>query len=91
MGGRRRGALTLRSGDPEALLAAARSGDRGALGRLISMVERGGDRARAVGRLTFPLSGDVQRVVGITGAPGAGKSTLTDHLIAAARDSAGSV
>ncbi len=55
------------------------------------MVERGGDRARAVGRLTFPLSGDVQRVVGITGAPGAGKSTLTDHLIAAARDSAGSV
>jgi len=55
------------------------------------MVERGGDRARAVGRLTFPLSGDVQRVVGITGAPGAGKSTLTDHLIAAARDSAGAV
>jgi LAO/AO transport system kinase len=55
------------------------------------MVERGGEPARAVGRLTFPLSGDVQRVVGITGAPGAGKSTLTDHLIAAARDSAGSV
>jgi LAO/AO transport system kinase len=55
------------------------------------MVERGGAPARAVGRLTFPLSGDVQRVVGITGAPGAGKSTLTDHLIAAAKDSAGSV
>ena len=67
------------------MLAAAREGDRGAAGRLISLVERGGEPARAVGRATFPLAGAVDRVVGITGAPGAGKSTLTDHLIARAR------
>jgi LAO/AO transport system kinase len=61
------------------------------LGRLVSLVERGGPPAREVGRLVFPLSGDVERVIGITGAPGAGKSTLTDHLITRARDAAGAV
>jgi LAO/AO transport system kinase len=38
-----------------------------------------------VGRIAFPLAGAIERVVGITGAPGAGKSTLTDHLISRAR------
>ena len=51
---------------------------------MISLVERGGEPARQVGRITFPRSGAAY-TVGITGAPGAGKSTLTDHLIAAAR------
>jgi LAO/AO transport system kinase len=37
-----------------------------------------------VGRLTYPLSGGAYSV-GITGAPGAGKSTLTTHLIRAGR------
>ncbi len=41
--------------------------------------------ARAAGRLTFGPGGDIDQVVGITGSPGAGKSTLTDRLIAAAR------
>lgn len=85
------GVLALRSRDPEALLEAARAGDRGATGRLISMVERGGDAARAVGRVTFRLSGGIERVIGLTGAPGAGKSTITDRLITRARDTAGSV
>lgn len=70
--------------DPEALYVAARRGDRAALGRLLSLVERGGPPAREVGRLTFP-EGQADHVVGITGAPGAGKSTLTDRLITAAR------
>jgi LAO/AO transport system kinase len=48
---------------------------------LISLVERGGDDAREVARLTFARGGDAY-TVGITGAPGAGKSTLTDRLIA---------
>jgi LAO/AO transport system kinase len=55
-------------------------GDRTAVARLISLVERGGAVAREVGRLTYPLSGRAY-TVGITGAPGAGKSTLTDGLI----------
>ena len=70
--------------DPESLYQAAQEGDRAALGRLISMIERGGEPARVVGRLTF-ASGQADHVVGITGAPGAGKSTLTDRLISAAR------
>ena len=39
--------------DPADLVEAARKGDRGALARLISFVEEGGDLAREVGRLTF--------------------------------------
>ena len=70
--------------DPESLHRSSREGDRAALGRLISLVERGGELSRAVGRLTF-ASGQADHVVGITGAPGAGKSTLTDRLISAAR------
>lgn len=66
--------------DPSALLTAATAGDRAALARLISLVERGGDGARQVGRLTHPLGGRTY-TVGITGAPGAGKSTLTDRLL----------
>lgn len=73
-----------RSRRPAELLEAARGGDRAALGRLLSLVERGGPDAREVGRLCF-ASGQADHVVGITGAPGAGKSTLTDRLIGAAR------
>jgi LAO/AO transport system kinase len=66
------------------LVEAAAGGDRAAIGRLISLVERGGETARQVGRLTFPNSGGAY-TVGITGPPGAGKSTLTDRLITEAR------
>jgi len=66
------------------LLDAARQGDRAALARLLSLVERGGPEARDVGRLTHPLGGGAY-TVGITGAPGAGKSTLTARLIAELR------
>ena len=70
--------------DPEALVAALRTGDRAALARALSLVERGGDDARTVGRLTFPHGGSTY-TVGLTGAPGAGKSTLTSALIAELR------
>jgi LAO/AO transport system kinase len=66
------------------LLARARSGDRGALARLLSLVERGGPEGRAVGALTHPLGG-AGYSVGITGAPGAGKSTLTNALVGQVR------
>lgn len=70
--------------DPEDLLTAAGAGDRGALARLLSLVERGGPDARAVGRRTHAAAGQAH-TVGITGAPGAGKSTLTNALVAHVR------
>jgi LAO/AO transport system kinase len=78
-------------GDPQALLRSARAGNPRAVGRLLSMVERGGPAGRAVGRLAFAPSADVEMVVGITGAPGAGKSTLTDRLITRVRASSRAV
>lgn len=55
------------------------SGQRHALGRLLSWVEAGGNRADDVTELAHPKSGNAH-IVGITGAPGAGKSTLTGQL-----------
>jgi LAO/AO transport system kinase len=69
---------------PDDLLAAARAGDRGALARLISIIERGGDEARRAGRAAHGLKIDAT-TVGITGAPGAGKSTLTSALLETVR------
>ena len=69
-----------RSHDPHQLFEQAQAGDRGALARLLSLVERGGEAAREVGRLSYPRSGKAY-TVGITGAPGAGKSTLTSATI----------
>ena len=70
--------------DPAQLLDRARSGDRPALARLLSLVERGGPLARDVGRRTHPLAGQAY-TVGLTGAPGAGKSTLTSALVGEVR------
>lgn len=66
--------------DPAALFDAATGGDRAALARLLSLIERGGDDARQVGRLAAPGAGDAY-TVGITGAPGSGKSTLTSAAV----------
>lgn len=73
--------MNSRSSDIADLFADASSGDRAALARLLSLIERGGDDARTVGQLVFPKIGNGY-IVGITGAPGAGKSTLTSALIA---------
>jgi LAO/AO transport system kinase len=62
------------------LFEAACDGDRSALARLLSLIERGDDDARTIGRLAYPLSGSGY-TVGVTGAPGAGKSTLTSSII----------
>ena len=72
--------MASRSSDPAQLFGAAAKGDRGALARLLSLAERGGDQGREVARLASPHAGRGY-VVGITGAPGAGKSTLTSALI----------
>jgi LAO/AO transport system kinase len=54
------------------------------LARLISRLERGGDGGREVAALAYRGVADVP-TVGITGAPGAGKSTLVSRLIGLAR------
>ena len=58
----------------------AKSGRRLALGRLLTMVERGGADAELISELAYPDAGN-SHIVGITGSPGAGKSTLTGQLV----------
>jgi LAO/AO transport system kinase len=62
----------------------ALTGDRRAVGRLISAVEDGGSEVGSLMRRLYPHTGDAY-TVGVTGAPGAGKSTLTEQLVARAR------
>jgi LAO/AO transport system kinase len=56
-----------------------RAGDPRALARAISAVEDGTPESLKLLKALFPYSGKAQ-VIGITGAPGAGKSTLVDQL-----------
>ena len=72
------------SRDPVALLKAAREGQRLALARLMSLVERGGDEARLLGAETYSHVGGAY-TVGMTGAPGSGKSSLTAALASVVR------
>lgn len=65
-------------------------GDRRALARAISWVENGAPEAAELIRATFPLSGRAH-VIGITGPPGAGKSTLVDRLASEIRKQGRSV
>jgi LAO/AO transport system kinase len=69
---------------PAALVAAARRGDPRALARLISLVENASPQLREVMRLIAPHTGSA-RVIGLTGAPGVGKSTITGALVGAYR------
>ncbi len=75
--------------DAARLLEAAHAGDRGALARLLTRVERGGEVAHAVAKAaTTRMSADGIEpgyTVGLTGAPGAGKSTLTNALVGVMR------
>ena len=61
-------------------MGAATAGERAALARLISIIETGGQDADEVQRALFD-SETSSYVVGVTGAPGAGKSTLVGALI----------
>jgi GTPase len=70
--------------EPESLVSAADGGDPRALARLISMVENASPQLRDVLRLIAPRTGRA-RVIGLTGAPGVGKSTITGALVRAHR------
>lgn len=54
-------------------------GDKRACARLITMLENNDEEAINIIKELYPYSGNAY-VIGITGAPGSGKSTLTDKL-----------
>lgn len=72
--------MSRRNLSPTELFDAACAGDRAALARVLSLLERGDVVAREVGRMAYKRGGQGY-TVGITGAPGAGKSTLTSAVI----------
>jgi LAO/AO transport system kinase len=73
-----------RSRSPEALVDAALDGDRLALARILTAVENRTPVAETALRRLYPMAGKAH-LVGITGPPGSGKSTLVAALIGTAR------
>ena len=71
--------------DPASVAEGVRGGQRAALARLLSWIEAGEESARPV---LAALAADTGRAytVGVTGAPGAGKSSLIDRLVGVARE-----
>ncbi len=65
---------------PDSLLAGVRDGDRRALARAISLVEDGDPLASELVREVYPATGAAY-VVGMTGPPGVGKSSLLSALV----------
>jgi len=70
---------------PDPLIEAAVTGDRRALARLVSLVESGSAAGDAILSALHPATGRAW-TTGLTGAPGAGKSTLAAGLVTVARD-----
>jgi LAO/AO transport system kinase len=66
------------------LVARARDGDKRATARLLSVVENDETGAAQAMRELYPLAGRA-RVIGVTGPPGGGKSTLVNRLAGAYR------
>jgi LAO/AO transport system kinase len=62
----------------------ARAGDVRALARMLSLVEDGSAEVRSVIKDLLPLTGGA-RIIGLTGSPGVGKSTVTGALVGAFR------
>ena len=70
--------------DVPTLIAKARTGDPRSVARLISMVENGDPALPEVAAALAPYAGEAQ-IIGLTGAPGVGKSTTTNELVRALR------
>jgi GTPase len=76
--------VTISGNDAPELVARAHTGDPRALARLVSLIEDSSPRLRSVMKELAPLAGHA-RVIGLTGSPGAGKSTVTSALVTAYR------
>ncbi len=72
------------------LLTRARAGDKHSIARLLTIVENDEPGAAGAMRTLYPETGRAQ-IVGITGPPGGGKSTLVNRLAAAFRERASHV
>ncbi|CAN5705162.1 methylmalonyl Co-A mutase-associated GTPase MeaB [soil metagenome] len=72
--------MTSTLSSPEELFRRAEAGDRTAIAKLLTSIERGGEPAREIGLLAAPRAG-AACTVGLTGAPGSGKSTLTSAIV----------
>jgi len=68
----------------EVAVAAAREGDARSVARLVSFVESGDDRLPELAAALASYTGRAQ-VIGLTGSPGVGKSTVTNELVRAYR------
>jgi LAO/AO transport system kinase len=66
--------------DFDLLLREIRAGNHRSIAKAISLVEKGGDAAEGLIKRLFAFTGEAH-LIGITGAPGVGKSTLVDALI----------
>ena len=69
--------------DTSALVSGSRDGNIRSLARLISLIEDGSEALPAIMKELKPHGA---RVIGITGSPGVGKSTLTSALIKSLRE-----
>ena len=67
--------------DVTSLISAVAERDPRAIARAISLVENGDPTADLILTSLDPTLVDKATVIGITGPPGAGKSTLTDKLV----------
>ncbi|HEY8239179.1 MAG TPA: methylmalonyl Co-A mutase-associated GTPase MeaB [Candidatus Limnocylindrales bacterium] len=77
--------MAARATSADALVDAALAGDRRSLARILTAVENRTPVAEIALRRMYPLAGRAH-LVGITGPPGAGKSTLVSALIGAVRE-----
>jgi LAO/AO transport system kinase len=77
-------ATLARKADVDDLIARARKGEPRAVARLITLIENASPQLRKVMAALNPLAGKA-RIIGLTGAPGVGKSTSTSALVRAFR------
>lgn len=67
------------------LVARIRAGEHRAVARAISRIERSEDETRVIVTMLYPHTGKAH-IVGVTGAPGSGKSTLVNQLARVIRE-----
>ena len=72
------------------IIQGLRERKRAGLARAVTLVENGSEHARHILEEAYRLRGH-SKVIGITGSPGVGKSTLVDSLIGAIRERGDSV